>query len=50
VADLSPLRDTPLTNFNCPEAVARKNAPLLMKIKTLKTINSQPAAEFFAKK
>ncbi|MBT6498245.1 MAG: SUMF1/EgtB/PvdO family nonheme iron enzyme, partial [Planctomycetaceae bacterium] len=50
VADLSPLQEMPLKELFCPEAAARKNAPLLKKIKTLKTINSQPAAKFFTTK
>ena len=45
--DLSPLNTLPLEELTCPEALARKNAPVLAEIKTLKTINGLPAAEFW---
>jgi len=45
--DLSPLKILPLEELTCPEPMARKNAPVLAEIKTLKTINGQPAAVFW---
>ena len=45
--DLSPVSTLPLEELTCPEPMARKNAPVLAEIKTLKTINGQPASEFW---
>ncbi len=45
--DLSPLKILPLEELTCPEPMARKNAPVLAGIKTLKTINGQPATVFW---
>jgi len=39
--DLSPLTKLPLETLTCPEPMARKNAPVLKAIKTLKTINGR---------
>ncbi len=47
VTDLSPLRGLPLTNLFC-DFVAARDTEILRSIKTLKTINSKPAAEFWA--
>jgi hypothetical protein len=47
VTDISPVRALPLEELTCREAMARKNAPILAEIETLKTINGQPAAEFW---
>ena len=40
--DLSPVNALPLEELTCREAMAKKNAPVLAEIKTLKTINGQP--------
>jgi len=45
--DLSPLNILPLEELTCSEPMARKNGPVLAEIKTLKTINGQPAAAFW---
>ena len=45
--DLSPVNALPLEELTCPEPMARKNASVLAEIKTLKTINGQPAAAFW---
>jgi len=45
--DLSPLKFLPLEELNCPEPLARRNAPVLKEIATLKTINGQPAEAFW---
>ena len=45
--DLSPLKLLPLETLTCPEPMARKNAPILKALKTLKTINGRPAVEFW---
>ena len=47
LADLSPVSALPLEELTCPEPMARKNGPVLAEIKTLKTINGRPAAEFW---
>ncbi len=44
--DLSPLIFLALEELTCPDDMARKNAPVLRKIKTLKTINGRPAAAY----
>jgi len=41
-----PLNSLPLEELNCHEGFARKNAPMLKRMKTLKTINGKPAAAF----
>jgi Leucine-rich repeat (LRR) protein len=46
VADLSPLKDLPLQVLVCDRIPATDYSPL-KSIRTLKTINDQPAAEFF---
>jgi hypothetical protein len=45
--DLSVVSTLPLEELTCPEPMARKNAPILAEIKTLKTINGRPAAAFW---
>ena len=45
--DLAPLTHLPLEELTCPEPMARKDGPVLKGIKTLKTINGRPAAEFW---
>ncbi len=45
--DLSPVSSLELEELTCPDPVARKNAPVLAQIKTLKIINGQPAAAFW---
>ncbi|MCX6909179.1 MAG: hypothetical protein NTY01_14210, partial [Verrucomicrobia bacterium] len=49
--DLSPLAGMPLQKLECEPAVAAQpaNARILRSIKTLETINGQPAAEFWKK-
>ncbi len=47
VSDLAPLSATPIAEIHCDESLARKSAPVLKEIVTLKTINGQPAAEFW---
>jgi hypothetical protein len=48
--DLSHLKFLPLEELTCPEQMARKNAPILMAIKTLKTINGKPVTAFWKQK
>lgn len=45
IADLAPLKDLPLQRLECEKINATEYAPL-RAIRTLKTINDQPAAEF----
>ena len=45
--DLSPVSTLSLEALTCPIPMAHKNAPVLKAIKTLKTINGKPAAEFW---
>ena len=44
--DVSPLNSLPLEELTCHEDIARKNAPILRAMQTLKTINGKTAAEF----
>jgi hypothetical protein len=46
VTDLSPLRDVPLQSLQC-DFDARRDTEVLKAIKTLRTINGKPAAEFW---
>lgn len=44
--DLSPVNILPVEEITCREEIARRNAPVLAGMPTLKTINGQPAAEY----
>ena len=46
VSDLSPLKGMPLKELNC-DFKPERDAEILRSIKTLKTINDKPAAEFW---
>jgi len=47
VVDLSPLRGLPLTDLRC-DFKAERDSGILRSIKTLKTINGKPAAQFWS--
>ena len=46
VTDLSPLAEMPLESITC-DFVPERDAKVLRGIKSLKTINSKPAADFW---
>ena len=47
--DISAVSRLPLEELNCSDDIAFKNGPVLKGMKTLKTINGQPAAEYWNK-
>jgi hypothetical protein len=44
--DLSAVNSLPLEELTCTADIALRNAPVLRGMKTLKTINGQPAAKY----
>ena len=49
ISDLSPIREAPLETLKISEPLAVRNMQLLRAISTLKTINNEPASEFWEK-